>query len=208
MTAITVMAYGDRALLVEFGSAAAVIGFREAVIRAANSAIVSVLPAARTVLVEFEPALISRAGLVEFLHDCAEPAATIADRPPASELTLRVRYDGADLDAVAASCQLSIEQLISRHTDGVYTVQFCGFSPGFGYLTGLDPALRLPRLATPRPEVPAGSVAIADEFTAVYPRASPGGWRLLGRTDTALFDLDRSPPALLSPGTRVRFVRS
>ncbi len=94
--------------------------------------------------------------------------------------------------------------MIRRHSAAEYTVQFCGFAPGFGYLSGLDPALRLPRLASPRPAVPAGSVAIAGEFTGVYPRSSPGGWLLLGHTDAVLFDLDRRPPALLRPGTAVR----
>jgi KipI family sensor histidine kinase inhibitor len=106
---------------------------------------------------------------------------------------------------VARQSGLPVAEVIRRHSSAHYTVQFCGFSPGFGYLSGLDPALRLPRLASPRPAVPAGSVAIAGEFTGIYPRSSPGGWLLLGRTETVLFDLHCSPPALLRPGTAVRF---
>jgi KipI family sensor histidine kinase inhibitor len=121
---------------------------------------------------------------------------------------LPVRYDGADLDSVARECGLTVPEVIRRHCEPEYTVQFCGFAPGFGYLSGLDPALRLPRLASPRPAVPAGSVAIAGEFTGVYPRSSPGGWLLLGHTDAVLFDLDRQPPALLRPGVSVRLTRA
>ena len=98
--------------------------------------------------------------------------------------------------------------MVARHTGALYTVAFGGFMPGFAYLVGLDPLLRVPRLDSPRERVPAGSVAIADEFSAVYPAATPGGWRLLGRCDVELFDVDRETPALLQPGTRVRFAAS
>ncbi|HVU92653.1 MAG TPA: allophanate hydrolase subunit 1, partial [Jatrophihabitans sp.] len=118
---------------------------------------------------------------------------------------LAVEYDGPDLAATAAELGLSPAELVRRHAAGEYVVAFCGFAPGFAYLTGLDPALHVPRLAEPRTRVPAGAVGIAGEFTGVYPRPSPGGWRLLGRTDAVLWDLDRTPPALLPPGTRVRF---
>jgi len=116
-----------------------------------------------------------------------------------------VVYDGADLDDVCAATGLTAHEVVARHTAMTYAVAFCGFAPGFAYLEGLDRALVVPRLATPRTRVPAGSVAIADTWSAVYPRESPGGWRLLGRTDVALWDLARPSPALLAPGTRVRF---
>lgn len=202
----TVMPYGDRALLVEFDTANSVIRFRDSVRLQGHRAIRSVVPAARTVLVEFDPALVDRAELTALLRACAlSPTAMAAVR--AEPIELAVRYDGADLAAVAEQSGMSVESVISRHVGAEYTVQFCGFSPGFGYLTGLDPALRLPRLASPRAAVPAGSVAIADEFTGVYPRSSPGGWRLLGHTEAILFDLDRVPPALLTPGSRVRLAQ-
>ena len=120
-------------------------------------------------------------------------------------MVLDVRYDGADLDDVADLVGLSREEVVARHQGSAFEVAFCGFSPGFAYLTGLDPRLVVPRLATPRTSVPAGAVAVADTWSAVYPRESPGGWRLLGTTDAPLWDVSRVPPALLAPGTRVRF---
>jgi KipI family sensor histidine kinase inhibitor len=119
---------------------------------------------------------------------------------------LPVDYDGADLDEVARMSGLDVDEVIARHSNGIYTVRFCGFAPGFAYLDGLDPTLHVARRASPRTEVPAGSVAIAGEFAGVYPRRSPGGWQLLGRTTTVLWDLSARPPALLVPGTIVRFV--
>jgi KipI family sensor histidine kinase inhibitor len=116
-----------------------------------------------------------------------------------------VTYDGADLAEVAELTGLTPAEVAARHAAAEYTVAFCGFSPGFGYLTGGDPALDVPRLATPRTKVPAGSVAIAEAFTGVYPRELPGGWRILGTTTAVLWDLDRDPPGLFVPGTRVRF---
>jgi len=106
---------------------------------------------------------------------------------------------------VARLCGLSTDEVIQRHAAGDYRSAFCGFAPGFSYLIGGDPILHVPRLAEPRPAVPAGSVAIGGPFTAVYPGASPGGWRLLGRTDARMWDLDRAAPALAPPGTAVRF---
>ena len=98
-----------------------------------------------------------------------------------------------------------MEELIRRHASATYTVAFCGFSPGFAYLRGLDPALHLPRRPTPRTKVPAGSVAIAAGYSCVYPTSSPGGWHLLGRSDVRVFDVDRPEPALLRPGMTVSF---
>jgi KipI family sensor histidine kinase inhibitor len=113
---------------------------------------------------------------------------------------------GEDLADAAQTLGLDIASLIARHSAPVYTVAMIGFAPGFPYLLGLDPALTLPRLATPRTRVPAGSVAIGGAQAGLYPRESPGGWRLLGRTPCALFDAARAQPALLQPGDRVRFV--
>ncbi|HEY5803071.1 MAG TPA: 5-oxoprolinase subunit PxpB [Lysobacter sp.] len=113
---------------------------------------------------------------------------------------------GPDLESAAAELELTPEELIARHSGGDYTVAMIGFAPGFPYLAGLDPALALPRLATPRARVAAGSVAIGGAQTGIYPRESPGGWRLLGRTPRVLFDPARTPPSLLLPGDRVRFV--
>jgi KipI family sensor histidine kinase inhibitor len=114
-------------------------------------------------------------------------------------------FDGEDLEFVAAHWDISVEALVGRLTRTEFTVAFCGFAPGFAYMRGLagDP---VPRLDAPRPRVPAGAVALAGAYAGIYPTASPGGWRLVGRTDQNLFDVRREPPALLIPGTRVRLV--
>jgi KipI family sensor histidine kinase inhibitor len=121
------------------------------------------------------------------------------------EVVIPVRYDGADLAAVAAATGLTVGEVVAAHCGATYRVAFCGFAPGFGYLTGLPERLHVPRRSTPRTRVPAGAVAIAAGYAAVYPRPSPGGWHLLGSTDLVLFDPDRQPPALLAPGNVVRF---
>lgn len=112
---------------------------------------------------------------------------------------------GADFSAAAAELGLSAQALVERHSGAEYRVAMLGFAPGFPYLLGLDPALALPRLSTPRTRVPAGSVAIGGAQTGIYPRESPGGWRLIGRTPLRLFDPARAQPSLLTPGDRVRF---
>jgi len=118
-----------------------------------------------------------------------------------------VHYDGADLHAVAVATSLSTDEVIARHTARVYTVDLLGFVPGFAYLSELDSSLQLPRRSEPRPRVPAGSVAIAASQTAVYPLDTPGGWHIIGRTETVMFDPAREPPALLRAGDTVRFER-
>jgi KipI family sensor histidine kinase inhibitor len=177
------------------------------VVRAAMAATPGVIDAvagAQTVLVVFDPLLADRPRLTaaleaaDFAPGDAASAGRLVDVP--------VVYDGADLAEVADEIGLSVDDVIALHADAEYTVRFCGFSPGFAYLDGLDPRLHVPRRSSPRTVVPAGSVAVAGEFTGVYPRPSPGGWRLLGRTDADLWDTSRDPPALLAPGTRVRFV--
>lgn len=204
MIDFSTLPYGDCAVLLELANPARVLALRDGLLAQQDPAIRAVLPAARTVLVEFDPSRIDPERIAGMAAECiAEPAVQPGSDGP---LRLPVRYDGADLAAVAEHCQLSVPEVIELHSECEYTVQFCGFSPGFGYLTGLDQRLRLPRLATPRTRVPAGSVAIADEYTGAYPRSSPGGWRLLGQTTATLFDLDQHPPALLTPGRRVRFV--
>ncbi len=121
-------------------------------------------------------------------------------------IEIPVTYDGMDLSEIASITGLSRARIIELHSSTEFTVAFCGFAPGFAYLTGLPTELHVPRLATPRTSVPAGSVAIAAEFAGVYPRSSPGGWRILGTTDVTLFDETHTPPALLTPGDRVRFI--
>ena len=118
---------------------------------------------------------------------------------------IEVNYDGDDLDEVAGLTGLSRAEVIAAHTGRPWRVGFVGFAPGFGYLTSGDPRLTVPRRATPRTRVPAGAVGLAGEFCGVYPRESPGGWQLIGRTDARMWDIERDPPTLLRPGAWVRF---
>lgn len=159
------------------------------------------MPAARTIL------LVGRSAQdLPALRRLARPlpAPDSARTAKAAEVVLPVVYDGPDLSDVAGVLGCSPEAVVARHTAEPWRVAFCGFAPGFGYLTGAG-EWDVPRRAQPRTSVPAGSVGLAGEFSGVYPRSSPGGWQLVGRTDEVLFDLERDPPALLSPGTPVRF---
>lgn len=125
------------------------------------------------------------------------------DRAP---VEVPVVYDGPDLSAVAALWDVDEAEVVRRHTGTTFVSAFCGFAPGFSYLAGLPAQWRVPRLSSPRSRVPAGSVALADQWCGIYPSASPGGWRVLGRTDLAVWDLRRPEPSLLPPGALVRFV--
>ena len=193
--------YGTHGVLVEPDDRADVLPLAAAV--ADLTGVREVVPAARTLLAVLEPDA-DPAAVAAAIRSRPVPAA--GDSTGATEpVVLDVRYDGPDLESTAAELGLDPAELVRRHCAGDYVVAFCGFAPGFAYLTGLDESLHVSRRAEPRTRVPAGAVGIAGEFTGVYPRPSPGGWRLLGRTDAALWDLDRSPPALLGPGTRVQF---
>jgi len=190
--------YGDAARLLEPDDPAQVLALAARL--RDRPGVEEVVPGARTLLVRgWADAL---AGLEAL---AVPPPGPDAEPLPAAEVVVTVRYDGPDLAATAAELGLTGDELAERHAAGCYVVAFCGFAPGFAYLRGLEPALHVARLPEPRTRVPAGSVAIAGEFTGVYPRPSPGGWRLLGTTEARLWDLDRTPPALLPPGTRVRF---
>ncbi|GAA3534245.1 hypothetical protein AFL01nite_20860 [Aeromicrobium flavum] len=135
-------------------------------------------------------------------------ATDVGDAAPVRgrDIVIEVVYDGPDLEAVAAHCGLEVDDVVSRHTASRWSVAFAGFAPGFAYLSGGDPRLEVPRLDRPRPRVEAGSVGLAGPFSGIYPRPSPGGWQLIGRTDAPLWDLTRDDPALLHPGDTVRFV--
>lgn len=169
------------------------------------------VPAYASVGVFFDPSAIAADAAREWLQAQIEGLPLRADRdlPSGRTIEIPVLYggeSGPDLDSAAAELGLSAEELRQRHATGAYTVAMIGFAPGFPYLLGLDPALALPRLSTPRTRVPAGSVGIGGAQTGIYPRESPGGWRLIGRTPLTLFDPAREPPSLLAPGDRVRFV--
>jgi KipI family sensor histidine kinase inhibitor len=193
---------GEHAALLDCDSLEQMSAAHATVAASCPDGVTDLVPGARTLLVVARPGS-SALDAVRALLDKADLA-----HPPARdsrEITIDVHYDGEDLALVARDAGLSTEDVVARHTGAVYTVAFTGFAPGFGYLTGLPPELRQPRLESPRTRVPAGSVGIAGEFTGVYPRESPGGWRLLGHTSAVLFDPDAERPALLAPGDRVRF---
>ncbi|GAA4486795.1 urea amidolyase family protein [Microbacterium panaciterrae] len=164
--------------------------------------VVELVPAARTVLVRYEPARTSAAALSARLRSWPAPEQAATAQ---GEVRIPVRYDGEDLPAMAELLGVSADELGARHRAARWRVAFSGFAPGFGYLVGSDPLFDVPRRATPRTRVPAGSVGLAGTFTGVYPRESPGGWQLIGRTDAVVWDADRDPPALLAPGRGVRF---
>jgi KipI family sensor histidine kinase inhibitor len=194
---------GDGALLLEVSSGEEAQALHAELLRRRAEGALSVreiVPAARTVLLD---------GLDDPARLAAELSAFEVPPAPAHAhdvIELPVRYDGPDLAEVAAHWGVTESRAARIHAETEFTVAFCGFAPGFGYLTGLPSHYDVPRRATPRTTVPAGSVALAGPYTGVYPRSSPGGWQLIGHTDTVLWDHARVPAALLSPGTRVRFV--
>lgn len=210
-----VVPYGVDALLADLPDLVAVRALDDALRSSPLPGAVDVVPAARTVLVRFATPGDASAAVDGLQKAVAVAAGTHRDTdrstddqagaPADTPVVLPVRYDGADLAEVARATGLSEDEVVHRHAAAEYTVAFGGFMPGFAYLTGLDPTLHVPRRSTPRERVPAGAVAIAGEFAAVYPAATPGGWMLLGTCDVPLFDVDRDPPALLRPGARVRF---
>jgi KipI family sensor histidine kinase inhibitor len=162
------------------------------------------VPTYASVLLRFDPIELEPAAAEELARAIADtPGAPLDPR----EREIPTRYDGPDLDEVARMSGLTTDEVIAAHAERAYRVFFLGFMPGFAYCGVLDERIVAPRLASPRTRVPAGSVAVADGQTAVYPFASPGGWRLIGSTDVAMFDPGRDPPALLRAGDVVRFVR-
>ncbi len=196
-----VLPYGDRALLVEVPDLAAVAAVRAALERSPLPGQRELVAAARTVLVVLDrlPVETDAAALRRI------PLEPVAGPVGIRQVDLPVVFDGPDLAGVAEFTGRSVRALVEALTTTEFTVAFGGFAPGFAYLTGLPPELHVPRRATPRTRVPAGSVGLAGPYAGAYPRASPGGWQLIGRTDAVLFDVDRRPPALLAPGVRVRF---
>jgi KipI family sensor histidine kinase inhibitor len=160
--------------------------------------VVDVVPGERTVLVDGA----SRSVVEALVETWDFSGSVVAD---GSVVEIPVTYDGDDLTDVASLAGWTVAEVVAAHTQAELRVAFCGFAPGFAYLTGLPPQLHVPRLSTPRTAVPPGSVAIAAGFTAVYPRRSPGGWRIIGHTTVSLWNENASPPALLMPGATVRF---
>ncbi|MFD4469119.1 allophanate hydrolase subunit 1 [Rhodococcus sp. NPDC058505] len=194
---------GDSAMLAEFDSLDAVLAAFRALDGTRPVGVDEVVPAARTILVRFDRTVVDRATVLGWLRDT--PPLPDADTGRRDTVRVGVRYDGPDLDEVAALTGLGVDGVVAAHTAATWTVAFAGFAPGFGYLVGGPASLHVPRRGTPRTAVPAGAVGLAGEFSGVYPRSSPGGWQLIGTTDARLWDADRDPPALLRPGATVRF---
>lgn len=224
-TSPTLRPCGDLAVLVELDDLHQVLALHAALEAAragaspgALAGVVDTVPAARTLLViarspaELGPVRAATAALAaELAADLASgrpPATGAAGREPlpGAEVEIGVVYDGEDLAEVAALTGLTLEEVVAAHTRTPWTAGFAGFAPGFAYLVDGDPRLQVPRRQEPRTSVPAGAVALAGPFSGVYPRASPGGWQIIGHTAAVLWDPDREPPALLQPGRRVRFV--
>ncbi|MFL5488365.1 MAG: 5-oxoprolinase subunit PxpB [Gemmatimonadaceae bacterium] len=203
---------GDSAITITFGTerSAALLAQIQAVARSLENAalphVEDIVPAYLSLAVFYNSFETTYSEIADTLIDACENAARVSSPAPRPRShVLPVRYDGVDLDSVAAAAGLSRDDIVYRHTARTYTVDLLGFVPGFAYLSELDPALHLPRRAQPRPRVAAGSVAIAAAQTAVYPLDTPGGWHIIGNTTTVMFDPARTPPALLAPGDEVRF---
>ncbi|WP_214416197.1 5-oxoprolinase subunit B family protein [Sphaerisporangium fuscum] len=192
---------GDGAVLVELAGSEEVLALYQAFAPGPPEGVTDVVPAARTLLIRFEPP--ARPDTVEAAVLRARPGG--GTRRAAGEVVVPVVYDGADLTDVASLVGLSEREVVEAHTGTPWTVAFSGFAPGFGYLVGGDPRLVVPRRRESRVRVPAGSVALAAGYSAVYPGESPGGWQLIGRTELTVWDVAADPPALLLPGTLVRF---
>ncbi|GAA1524486.1 carboxyltransferase domain-containing protein [Brevibacterium permense] len=195
----------SRHLLVECADLTATMALHRSLEAADLPGVTELIPAARTVLISFDPARTNAEILAEAVRGLGH---TESASDAAREVTIDVHYDGDDLDEVADLLSVSPAEVIKRHQAATWQVAFAGFAPGFGYLAGDDELFNVPRRSSPRTRVPVGSVALAGEFTGVYPRSSPGGWQLIGRTDAKLWDLDREPPALFVPGTIVKFAEA
>ncbi|MEU6735117.1 allophanate hydrolase subunit 1 [Streptomyces physcomitrii] len=194
---------GAHALLVELDDGEQAAALHAELLRrrgAGELCATEIVPAARTVLLD---GLDDPAALAARLPGWQPPPVAAAD---GARTEIPVRYDGPDLPEVAAHWGLTPRAAALLHAKTVFRVAFCGFAPGFGYLTGLPERYAVPRRADPRTAVPAGAVGLAGPYTGVYPRSSPGGWQLIGTAECVLWDAQRSPAALLAPGMRVRFV--
>jgi KipI family sensor histidine kinase inhibitor len=199
---VKILPFGDAAVLLEVDDLDEVLALAAAVRSAEFPGVIDVVPAARTVLVVTAPGtplepLVSR--LTSLSYEAGPPSSDV------ESVEIEVVYDGPDLTDVAKLTGLSPDEVVAAHTGTPWRIAFGGFAPGFAYLTGGDPRLTVARRDDPRTSVPAGAVGLAGEYSGVYPRPSPGGWQLIGRTDAVLWDASREPPALLVPGGTVRF---
>jgi KipI family sensor histidine kinase inhibitor len=215
MNPVRVLDAGDSALVARLGDAidpsvnARVLDAARRVRDAAHPAVHDVVTAFSALTVYYDPLAAEREELAALLEDAVRRAAAVAT--PGRQFEIAVSYggdDGPDLAEVAAFAGMSEEAVVDRHAAPAYRVFMVGFLPGFPYMAAVDSAIAMPRRESPRLDVPAGSVGIAGAQTGIYPVNSPGGWRLIGRTDAVLFDPARAEPSLLQPGDMVRFTRT
>jgi KipI family sensor histidine kinase inhibitor len=199
---IRILPAGSSSILVELESLETTLALLDRLLASEIRGVDEVIPGARTVLVRFDPFAIDRAQLTEKL---GQLDVSIHRERSGNTFDIPVTYNGEDLGEVAELLGWSVDELIRRHSDATYSVAFTGFAPGFAYMTSDDVAFNVPRRKTPRVRIPAGSVAIAGQFSGVYPSDSPGGWQLLGTTQMRMWDTARARAALLAPGDRVRF---
>jgi KipI family sensor histidine kinase inhibitor len=194
---------GSAALLLEMDTLDEVLALYTAVADSPPRGVLDLVPAARTLMLHLDASLTDPAAVERAVREVRPRAEGLAK---GELLEIPVVYDGEDLEEVGELTGWGAPGVVERHGAEEWTVAFGGFAPGFGYMVSASGDWSVPRRSTPRTKVPPGAVALAGEFAGVYPRESPGGWQLIGHTDLAMFDLDRDPPALLTPGTRVRFV--
>ena len=191
------------ALLVELADLDQTLALLASLQRHPPHGVEELVPAARTILVEYRASATRAETLVQ---DIAARSLTQGAERSDTLIEIPVHYNGEDLAEVAQILGITADEVVQRHTGSEYTVAFTGFAPGFAYLSGGHPSLNVPRRSTPRTRLPAGSVGLAGTFSGVYPQASPGGWQIIGTTPVAMWDITRAQPALLQPGYRVRFV--
>ncbi|WP_378146460.1 allophanate hydrolase subunit 1 [Cnuibacter sp. UC19_7] len=206
MTGYAVLPVGESALLVDGLASTDVLPLYDALRR--SPGVIDLVPAESTLLVVFDPAVVSRAAAAAVVNEAWRVRRVAAAAVIGDDVVIPVRYDGPDLAVAAALLETGIDELVEQHTTLTFTAAFLGFVPGFAYLAADGDPLTLPRRDTPRTAVPAGSVALGGRYCGIYPRESPGGWHLIGSTDATLWDEHRDQPALLAPGTRVRFRRA
>ncbi|BAV43424.1 5-oxoprolinase subunit B family protein [Mycobacterium ulcerans] len=199
--------YGDQALMLECDSTAQVLAWTQTLRAAALPGVVDIVGASRTVLVKLAGPRFQGVTRQRIRRLPVDPDLLASEHQgePLPAPVIDVIYDGPDLAEVASHTGLTTAQVIHAHTATRWRVGFSGFAPGFAYLIGGDPRLQVPRRSEPRTSVPAGSVALAGEYSAVYPRHSPGGWQIIGHTEAVLWDIDRPNPALLIQGMWVQF---
>lgn len=197
-----IRAFGERALLIELPDFAGVQALLARIHDLPGA--IDIVPAAKTIMVNLDTAVLSLAGAIDEIQARAKEATEVTVRGKRVEIP--VEYSGEDLAQVAELHGMSVAELIEWHTSQDFTAAFGGFAPGFCYLLPTEKTLVTPRLSSPRAKIPAGSVGLAGEFSGIYPGDSPGGWQLIGHTDAPLWDLSRPSPALITPGDSVRFV--